>query len=185
MSLKIPALTRRHVLAASGAGALAAIAAGLPGHILEKVFGAIAFAHEDTRTPMLTALAGLATAVAGAVLLFPHYGHVGIAAAIGISGWVGAALLGAILMQRRWLAIAGETWRRLPRIVLAAAATAIALALLHHALALIPGMTATTAGRIALMLVLVAGGLAFYILCLQATGVMRMRDLIAAVRSRV
>ncbi len=167
------------------AGALAAIAAGLPGHILEKVFGAIAFAHEDTRTPMLTALAGLATAVAGAVLLFPHYGHVGIAAAIGISGWVGAALLGAILMQRRWLAIAGETWRRLPRIVLAAAATAIALALLHHALALIPGMTATTAGRIALMLVLVAGGLAFYILCLQATGVMRMRDLIAAVRSRV
>ena len=43
---------------AAVAAALAAIAFGIPGHALEKAFAAISFAHEDTRTPMLTALAG-------------------------------------------------------------------------------------------------------------------------------
>ena len=38
------------------AAALTAISAGLPGHVLEKVFGAVSFAHEDTRIPMLAAL---------------------------------------------------------------------------------------------------------------------------------
>src|SRR5262249_62094929 len=56
--------------AAVGA-AVAAISAGLPGHALEKAFGAVSFAHEDTRTPMLAALFGLAAAVAGALALFP------------------------------------------------------------------------------------------------------------------
>ena len=44
---------------AAVAAALAAICAGLPGHTLEKVLGAVSFAHEDTRTPMFAALAGL------------------------------------------------------------------------------------------------------------------------------
>ena len=79
------------------AAALAAICAGLPGHVLDKVFGAVSFAHEDTRTPMLTALCGLAAAVIGGVLLFPRYGHTGVAAAIAISAWVGAILLGGVL----------------------------------------------------------------------------------------
>ena len=52
---------------AAVAAALAAICAGLPGHMLEKVFGAVSFAHEDTRTPMFAALAGLATALTGAM----------------------------------------------------------------------------------------------------------------------
>src|SRR5262249_15635144 len=50
------------------AAALAAICAGLPGHALEKVFGAVPFAREDPRTPMVAALAGLATAVIGALV---------------------------------------------------------------------------------------------------------------------
>src|SRR5204863_172388 len=77
---------------AAVAAALAAICAGLPGHTLENVLGAVSFAHEDTRTPMLAALAGLGTALTGAVILFPLYGHTGVAAAIAISGWVGAIL---------------------------------------------------------------------------------------------
>ncbi len=170
---------------AAVAGALAAIAVGLPGHILEKVFGAIAFAHEDTRTPMLTALAGLAAAILGAIVLFPRYGHVGIAAAIGISGWVGAGLLGLILARRRWLALDGEARHRLPRIVLAALATAIFIAILQFGLLMVPGATTGTAGRIGLLLVLVAAGLAFYVVSLRVTGVVRPRDLIAAVRRGV
>src|SRR5205814_9069203 len=78
---------------AAVAAALAAICAGLPGHSLEKLLGAVSFAHEDTRTPMLAALAGLAAAVAGALALFPAYGATGVAAAIAISRWVGATTL--------------------------------------------------------------------------------------------
>ena len=112
---------------AAVAAALAAICAGLPGHVLEKVLGAVSFAHEDTRTPMLAALAGLATALAGALVLFPRYGHVGVAAAIAISGWVGATLLGAILLARGWLGVDRAAARRLPRIMLATAVMGAAL----------------------------------------------------------
>jgi hypothetical protein len=63
---------------AMAAAALAAISAGLPGHSLEKVLGAVSFAHEETRTPMYTALCGPAAAVTGAVVLFPRYGIVGM-----------------------------------------------------------------------------------------------------------
>src|SRR5262249_31101657 len=101
------------------AAALTAISAGLPGHSLEKVMGAVSFAHEDTHTPMYTALCGLATAVVGALILFPRYGHVGIAGAIALSGWIGATLLAAILWRRGWVRIEHEAWRRVPGIVLA------------------------------------------------------------------
>src|SRR5262249_51350449 len=104
---------------AAVAGALAAISVGLPGHALEKTFGAVSFAHEDTQTPMLAALCGLAAAVIGGLLLFPRFGHIGVAAAFAASGWVGAAALGSILFRRRWLRL-GYDWRqRLPRISLA------------------------------------------------------------------
>src|SRR5215472_4448914 len=101
------------------AAALAAISAGLPGHVLEKVLGAVSFAHEDTRTPMITALCGLAAAVVGALILYPGHGHVGVAAAIAISGWVGASALAIVLWRRGWLVIDRAARRRLPRIVLA------------------------------------------------------------------
>src|SRR5262245_65576268 len=87
---------------AAVAAAVAAICAGLPGHTLEKAFGAVSFAHEDTRTPMLAALIGLVTAIAGALALFPKFGHIGVAAAIALSGWVGAAVLGIVLARRGW-----------------------------------------------------------------------------------
>jgi putative peptidoglycan lipid II flippase len=167
---------------AAVAAALAAISAGLPGHVLEKVFGAIAFAHEDTRTPMLTALAGLATAVLGAVLLFPHYGHVGIAAAIGMSGWVGATLLGIILARRKWLAIDPVARRRIPRIILATLTMTIAIIVARHALA-VPFVPASSAlARDLLLLVLVATGLVTYLAAIQAFGVARLGDLISAIR---
>ena len=109
------------------AAALAAISAGLPGHVLEKVFGAVSFAHEDTHTPMLAALCGLATAIVGGLLLFPGYQHTGVAAAIAVSGWVGATVLGSVLYRRRWLRLDDYARRRLPRIVAATAAMAVAV----------------------------------------------------------
>ena len=112
---------------AAVAAALTAICIGLPGHALEKVFAAISLAHEDARLPMLTALMGLATAVTGALLLFPSYGHVGVAAAIGASGWVAAMLAGATLIHRGWLRIDCVIGNRPLRLMAATGAMGVVL----------------------------------------------------------
>jgi len=174
---------------AAVAAALAAISTGLPGHVLEKVFGAVSFAHEDTYTPMLSALCGLAAAIIGGVLLFPRYGHVGVAAAIAISAWAGAALLGAILYRRRWLRLDSTAVRRLPRIVAATAAMAGAVALgLTASRMLYPAAAWSTQwaslGRLGILIVLVALGVATYTAALHALDVAKFKDLATALRSR-
>jgi putative peptidoglycan lipid II flippase len=167
------------------AAALSAICAGLPGHALEKVFGAVSFAHDDTHTPMWAALCGLAAAVVGGLLLFPRYGHVGVAVAIAISAWVGAAILAAILYRRGWLRLDTVGLRRLPRIVLATLAMgAVVGAGLVSAHTLWPALAATTIGRVILLLVLVSLGVAVYAAALQVLGVAKLKGLIAAVRNR-
>jgi putative peptidoglycan lipid II flippase len=166
------------------AAALAAISAGLPGHSLEKVMGAVSFAHEDTRTPMFAALCGLATAVTGAVILFPRYGHVGIAAAIAASGWIGATLLTAILWRRGWLRIDAAAWWRLPRILLAAAVMGAFIAGAAAALTAWSDITGTSTARVAALGLLVAAGLGLYVACLQAFGVASVQRLARAVRER-
>jgi putative peptidoglycan lipid II flippase len=167
---------------AAVAAALAAICAGLPGHALEKVFGAVSFAHEDTRTPMLAALVGLASAVIGSLALFPRYGHVGVAAAIAISGWVGAMILGTILQRRGWLRLDRDAARRLPRIVLAA--VVMGLSILAALALLAPLFNASgSLARMAVLVVLVAIGLVTYTASLEVLRAARMRDLLAAVRN--
>jgi putative peptidoglycan lipid II flippase len=169
---------------AAVAAALAAISAGLPGHALEKVFGAVSFAHEDTRTPMLTALAGIATAVVGALILFPRYGHVGVAAAIAISGWVGASILGIVLLKRRWLSFDKAVRQRLPRIVLATIVMGGAVMGAHAATTMF-GESHSSLLQIAALAVLVAIGLVVFLASLQLLGVAHWRELAAAVRERL
>jgi putative peptidoglycan lipid II flippase len=167
---------------AAVAAALAAMCAGLPGHTLEKVLGAISFAHEDARTPMLTALAGLIAAIVGALTLFPHYGQVGVAAAIALSGWVGAALLAAILRRRGWLNPDAAAARRLTRIVLATMLMAAVIFAVHAMLAS-SFQAGSSALRLAILALLVTIGLAAYLASLAALGVTSLRDLVAIVRA--
>jgi putative peptidoglycan lipid II flippase len=166
------------------AAALAAISAGLPGHSLEKVLGAVSFAHEDTRTPMYTALCGLATAVIGSLLLFPRYGHVGIAGAIAMSGWVGASLLAVILWRRGWLRIEEASLTRLPRIVIATAIMAAAVAVGEAMLTRLFDLSGSSLARIVALFAMVAAGLAIYLVALQAFRVASLRDLLASVGGR-
>ena len=183
IGLALPSAVGFAVLAEPIAAALAAICAGLPGHALEKVFGAVSFAHEDTRTPMLAALVGLASAVIGSLALFPRYGHVGVAAAIAISGWVGAMILGTILQRRGWLRLDRDAARRLPRIVLAAAV--MGLSILAALALLAPLFNASgSLARMAVLVVLIAIGLVTYLASLDVLGTARIRDLLAAVRNR-
>jgi putative peptidoglycan lipid II flippase len=159
--------------AAVGA-ALMAICAGLPGHVLEKVFGAISFAHEDTHTPMFTALAGFAVATIGGVLLFPRFGYVAVTAAIAVSGWVGAGLLGTLLFRRRWLRIDADARRRLPRICLATIAMAAVVGCANH---IIGAAGASWAARLAIVTALVTLGIAVYFATLRLLGVVTLNAL--------
>ena len=120
----------------------------------------------------------------GALTLFPHYGHVGIAAAIALSGWVGASLLGIILWRRGWLRIAAGTRRRLWRIVLAAVVMGGVVAGGDAVLAAWLGEPGTLVGRMAKLSLLVAIGLGTDMLCLKAFGVTSARGLVAAVAKR-
>lgn len=165
---------------AAVAAALAAICAGLPGHALEKALGAVSFAHEDTRTPMRAALVGLAAAIAGALAMFPAFGHVGVAAAIALSGWLGAALLGVVLARRGWLAADIGLGSRLARIVIAAAAMGLVLVGVKWALA--AALAGSAAWRAIALAALVTAGLAAYAAALQLLGVARVSVLLAAVR---
>lgn len=166
------------------AAALTAISAGLPGHVLEKVLGAVSFAHEDTRTPMWAALCGLAAAIVGAVTLFPHCGHIGVAAAIAMSGWVGATLLGFILWRRGWLRIDSAARRRLPRILLVTAAMGATIMAGHFLLASYLNVTGSATARVVTLFVLVVAGLGVYVAGLQWLGVAAWRDLLAIIRPR-
>jgi putative peptidoglycan lipid II flippase len=167
---------------AAVAAATAAIAAGLPGHALEKVLGSISFAHEDTRTPMAAALAGLATAVVLARALFPAYGHVGIAAAIAASGWIGATLLGLVLARRRWLRVEEALLRRLPRIILIAFLMGFVIFGAHALIIWAHGAATSAVWRISELAALVTLGAAVYCVGLEAVGVTRFRDIVAALR---
>ncbi len=167
---------------AAVAAALAAICAGLPGHVIEKVFGAVSFAHEDTRTPMYAALVGLLTATVGAMLLFPTYGHVGVAAAIAMSGWVGALILGIVLLRRRWLHIDSEGQRRLPFIVFSTVVMALVIHVAQESLASMWDLAGSGPARIGSLAILVILGLAAYGVMLHITKTVTLRELFASIK---
>jgi putative peptidoglycan lipid II flippase len=165
--------------------ALTAICSGLPGHVLEKVFAAVSFAHEDTHTPMFSALTGLVAAVLGGIALYPAFGYVGVAAAIALSAWVGAGLLGVVLFRRGWLRLDRKAKWRLPRIALATALMGLAVAAsLSGAEWIVPNLPATGAGRLELLFALVAIGMAVYAAAIDLLGIAKLRELAAAARQR-
>jgi putative peptidoglycan lipid II flippase len=127
---------------------------------------------------MLAALIGLTAAIVGGILLFPRFGHVGVAAAIGISGWVGACVLNFILRRRGWLSLDANAKRRLPRIVLATAVMACVVAFATHALG--AGEPVLLLGRLVILAALVMLGIAVYLAALQLLGVAKLKELAAA-----
>jgi len=165
------------------ATALIAICSGLPGHVLEKVFGAVSFAHEDTGTPMKAALTGLATAVIGGIVLFPRFGYIGVAAAIALYGWVGASVLGSVLYQRGWLHLDDRAAGNLPRIAFATAIMGVALAGGLAAMELsFPTLPTSALGRLVELIVLVAFGFVVYATSIDRLGVAKFGQITTAVR---
>jgi putative peptidoglycan lipid II flippase len=82
------------------AAALQAFAIGLPSFVLIKVFSPAFFAREDTKTPMLVGGLSVAVNVACSLALFQFIGHVGIALATSLAGWVNALVLYYLIVKR-------------------------------------------------------------------------------------
>lgn len=107
------------------AQALSAYALGMPAYVLIKILQPAYFAQQNTRTPMLTAAATVGVDIALALSLFPLLGHVGVALAMSVAGWVNVLLLSRGLHGRFHLGRDG--WRRLAMVVLACLVMAAAL----------------------------------------------------------
>jgi peptidoglycan biosynthesis protein MviN/MurJ (putative lipid II flippase) len=91
-------------------------------------------------------------------------------------------LLYVVLARRRWLVVDRDFWRRLPRIVTAAAVMGLTLLALRGLMTSTLDLTGSSIVRVASLAVLVASGLAVYLVALQLFGVAKLRELIAAIR---
>ena len=119
------------------AGALAAFSVGLPAFVLVKALTPGFFAREDTRTPLYIAVVAIVVNVALniAFLYGTSLAHVGIALATSLSGWLNAAMLGAVLYRRRHWVVDARLASRSWRMAVATAGMAGALWLAHLFLA--------------------------------------------------
>ena len=166
------------------AGALAAFAAGLPAFVLIKALTPGFFAREDTRTPLYVALGAIAlNIVLNIVFLWgTTLAHVGIALASSLSGWLNAALLGAVLIRRRQWTPDRRLKQRTLRVIAATAGMGgvlwAGLTLLGPALA-----HSSVLGAIALAGLCTAGGLAYAMLA-AALGVLSLSELRAMTRRK-
>ncbi|MGB0695671.1 MAG: murein biosynthesis integral membrane protein MurJ [Rhodospirillaceae bacterium] len=105
---------------AATAAAMTAFALGLPAHVLVKVLAPGFFAREDTKTPVKIAAVALAANVVLNLVLMGPYGHLGIAAASSIAGWLNVVLLAIALRRRGHLSLDDRLVSRAPRILIAA-----------------------------------------------------------------
>lgn len=149
------------------ASALAAYAAGLPAFVLIKVMTPGFFARHDTATPVKIAFAAMGTNLALTLLLglALKFGHVGVAAATSIAGWVNALSLMVVLHRRRHLTLDARSRRAVPRIAAAAMGMGLVLWLLDRACEpLFAGPFVTRTAALAVVIAL--GGVAYGVLAL-------------------
>ena len=73
---------------------------GLVAHVLISLLAPIFYAGKDTRTPVTAALLAVAVDVVAAALLFPFFGLVGLALAIGLGAWAEVSMLFYFMRHR-------------------------------------------------------------------------------------
>lgn len=166
------------------AAALAAFALGLPAFVMVKVFSPGFFAREDTRTPMYFAGISVLVNILGSFALFWFVGHVGIAAATSLAGWVNALLLAGALSRRGHFSLDGTFRRRLlPMLGSCAAMGAVLWAVarwLESWFAPSNGVLVQAAALAGLVL----SGMAVYAVLVHVTGALTVQDLLRVVRRK-
>jgi putative peptidoglycan lipid II flippase len=163
------------------ASTLMALALGLPAYMLVKSLTPGYFARHDTRTPVKIAACTVMLNIALSLVLMGPLLYVGIALATSISAWANALALAVILHRRGFLKIDARLSRRLPRTLAATAMMAGTLILVQW------GLNDWLAGdqhhRITGLTLLVAAGLASFVLGAQLFGAAAWADIRALRRS--
>ena len=166
---------------AATAHALMWLTLALPAHVLVKALSPAFFAREDTLTPLLATLKGVALAIALSVLLGHFFGAGGIAASIALGAWSTALTLIRRGAETFGFSIDTAARQRLPRMVAAALAMG-ALLWLAARLVLPLGTGAHGVAQAAILAVLIIGGIAVYGLFLRLFGVTGWREAVNAIR---
>lgn len=164
------------------ATALSVLALGLPAHVLVKTLSPAFFARDDTSTPLVAMLAGLAAAVISGFVLEPRFGANGVAGGIALGAWTAATILLWRGARAFGLSLDIEARRRLPRIVSAALAMGAVLWLAEHFVAPVVA-TAHFTAKATILGGLVAVGLACYGLLLELLGIVSWAEAIDDLRS--
>ena len=159
--------------AATGA-ALSIMAIGLPAFVVARLLQSLFFARAEMRPPFLIALLGIAVDVAASLLLFPRLGHLGIAAACALSGWVNAVALWILARRNNLLDLDAAARRRMPRMLGATALMAGALGLIAPTLLDAPSLLKLLASC--------GGGLASYVGAALLLGAVDLPAIAASLR---
>ena len=161
------------------AHALMWLSLGLPAHVLVKALSPAFFARDDTWTPMVAALKGLAVAIVLAVVLGRLFGADGIAISVALGAWssaVGLIRRGAATFG---FSVDAAARRRLPRIAMAALTMG---GLLWLMATYAPAPATHSLAQAVVLGLLIAGGMAVYGLLLALFGVIKWADAVSAVR---
>lgn len=111
----------------ASAYALIGYSIGLPAFILSKVLSSVFFANEDTATPVKFAVICAVMNTLLALALIQPMGHVGIAAATGLTAWINIALLVRGLKKRSLFYAASDSVKRILVVALCTAVMAAVL----------------------------------------------------------
>lgn len=163
---------------AATAQALIWLALGLPAHVLIKALSPAFFARGDTMTPLLATAKGFVVAVLLAVVLGHLFGASGIAASIATGAWSSAVSILRKGISEFGFSVDAAARKRLPRIVLAAAAMG---ALLWLTTGLLP-VEAHGLIRFIVLGLQIGAGIAVYGLLLQVLGAASWREAVNALK---
>jgi putative peptidoglycan lipid II flippase len=162
--------------------ALAAFAMGLPAFVITKVFAPGFFAREDTKRPMMFAIASVVVNVVGSLVLSRFLGHVGIALATALAAWVNATLLGVTLGRYGHFAADERLRRRLPRIIAASLVMgAVLLGGLHFTAGIFADSHPLWRRALVLLGLVASGGVAYFLLA-HLFGAMKFSELKGMIR---
>lgn len=164
------------------AQALMVLALGLPAHVLMKTLSPAFFARDDTATPLLATLAGLAAAIIAGFVLSSRFNANGVAASIALGAWCCAGVLLWRGASAFGLSLDPPARRRLPRI--AGAALVMGAVLWLAATFVTPVMAgANFTARLTILGGLVAVGLALYGTLLELFGIVNWSQAIDDLRA--
>ncbi len=138
------------------AWAVQAFCLGLPAFVAVRALQPSFFARQDTRAPLIDGAIGVVVNVGLSLVFFPIYGHLAIAVATSVAGWVTMLLMLLRLHRRGDWHLSGGVVRRLGAQMLAALAMGVMLVFWVDRVAAPDSL----------------GGLAFYVATLIGVGAM-------------